>query len=137
KRRRAHRTRALGAWSSLAMALRRRGEGPQARPGSYAEGKNTGSAIFCANRVVPRGYIAALKRRDPSGQLVVVIGASHPRRPRARRSTSGPSLCGDRPDRREPTSGGPTTKRRRAAPNQPDPGARLYLGDPQGHGVII
>src|ERR1019366_1251304 len=27
----------------------------------------------------PRGYIAALKKRDPSGQLVVVIGVSHAR----------------------------------------------------------
>ena len=36
-------------------------------------------------------------------------------------------LCGDCADRRGPTSGGPTTPRRRAAPNQPDPGARLHI----------
>ena len=40
---------------------------------------NTGSAIFCASRVRGRGYITALTQRDPSGQLIVVIGASHPR----------------------------------------------------------
>ena len=59
------------------------GHGPPAPPTSraaakrpYAHGKNMGSAIFCAKRGAPCGYIAPLTKRDPSGQLVVVIGAS-------------------------------------------------------------
>ena len=35
-----------------------------------------GSAIFCAKCAALRGYITPLTKRDPSGQLVVVIGAS-------------------------------------------------------------
>ncbi len=59
-------------WAPPGAAARAR------RPGRpYADGENTGSAVFCANRVRPRGYIVSLRKRDPSGQLVVVIGASH------------------------------------------------------------
>ena len=34
--------------------------------GPYADAKNTGSAIFCANDRVTNGYIAPLTNRDPS-----------------------------------------------------------------------
>jgi AAA domain len=61
--------------------------------------------------------------RSTSGRRSVIVVRVHPRRPRARSLTSGPSLCGDPADRREPTSGGPTTRPPRAAPNQPDRGA--------------
>jgi hypothetical protein len=40
--------------------------------------------------------------------------------------TPGPSLYGDRADRRGTTLAGPTTRPQRAAPNQADPGARLH-----------
>jgi hypothetical protein len=61
------------------MGLQRCSRGLPQRDGPYADGKNTGSAIFCANTAGRRGYIAALSQRDPSGLLVVVIGASHAR----------------------------------------------------------
>src|SRR5580700_2651154 len=59
------------------MALRRCPRKRQRHGEPYAEGKNTGSAIFCANRRARGGYITALTHRDPSGLLLVVIGASH------------------------------------------------------------
>jgi hypothetical protein len=59
------------------MGLQRCSRGLPQRDGPYADGKNTGSAIFCANTAGRRGYIAALSQRDPSGLLAVVIGANH------------------------------------------------------------
>jgi hypothetical protein len=56
---------ALGAWSSLAMVLRRCGHAMQRREKPYADGKTRGSAIFCANPMAGCGYIASLTKRDP------------------------------------------------------------------------
>ena len=72
-----HRTRALGALSSLAISLRAANDAsPQRYEATYAGWKNAGSAIFCANRMTRCGYITPLTKRDASGQLAVVIGAS-------------------------------------------------------------
>jgi hypothetical protein len=54
------------------------------RARTYADGKNAGSAIFCANRVDRRGYITPLTQRDPPGQLVVVYPMRQPRLGRRR-----------------------------------------------------
>jgi hypothetical protein len=56
-----------------------------------------------------------------------VVVSVHPRRPRARRvKLRALSLDGDRDDRPEPASQGPTTPSARPAPNQADPAARLH-----------
>jgi hypothetical protein len=70
-------------------------QSPHCRGAPYADGKTTGSAIFCAKLVACGGHIAALTKLQPCRQLVVLIGASHDRsfktaadRPAANRSNN-------------------------------------------------
>ena len=68
KRRRAHRTRALGAWSSLAMGLRRAASrGAPQREGPYAGGENTGQRHLLRERRGPTRLHHGPHPSRPSG----------------------------------------------------------------------
>src|SRR5450432_3831000 len=61
------------------MALRRRAQWNAAARRTLDRWENHGQRHLLRDPVVDRGYITSLTQRDPSGELVVVMGASHPR----------------------------------------------------------
>jgi hypothetical protein len=91
------------------MALQAATDIPAAAKGHYVDGRKRGSALFCAKRMARRAYIAPLTKRDPSGQLVVVSGASQVSS-RATRSAGSPASRSSRETGSRERSGGGTRR---------------------------
>jgi hypothetical protein len=88
------------------MALQAATDIPAAAKGHYVDGRKRGSALFCAKRMAQRHYIVPLTKRDPSGQLVVVSGASQVSSRPTRSAGSPASRSSSETGSRERSGGG-------------------------------
>jgi hypothetical protein len=75
----------------MALLVRPELASPRRRKPYATRGKQ-GRAIFCVKRRGPTGYTRPLTKREPSAVVVVVSGASHPRRLRTRADAQPVSL---------------------------------------------